>query len=140
MIEKSRDKITSSNTVFQQADITLPWSFTTRQFDLITFSLVLEHVAELQFVFLEAAKKLLPGGSIYVSELHPFKQYLGSKARFQTADGEHVVLCFNHHISDFTSSAEAAGLRLKKLHEYFDGPEKTGVPRILTLVFERFDN
>ena len=139
MIEKAREKITSEKTSFHQADINLPWSFTLKQFDLITFSLVLEHVARLEPVFVEAAKKLLPGGSIYVAELHPFKQYLGSKARFETADGLHTVSCFNHHISDFTGAAEAAGLQLKKLNEFFDDPERSGVPRIITLVFGKSD-
>ena len=139
MIEKAREKITSENTSFHQADITLPWSFTSKQFDLITFSLVLEHVAELEPVFAEATKKLLPGGSIYIAELHPIKQYLGSKARFETADGLHIVSCFNHHISDFTGSAQAAGLRLEKLYEFFDDPERSGVPRIITLVFGKSD-
>ncbi len=42
---------------------------------------------------------------MYIGELHPFKQYAGSKARFNTEAGEQVVNCYNHHITDFTDAA-----------------------------------
>jgi ubiquinone/menaquinone biosynthesis C-methylase UbiE len=135
MLAKAKEKITSSNVTFVQADITQPWNFATMQFDLVGFSLVLEHIELLQPVMAKAAAALKPGGYLYISELHPFKQYSGSKARFDTAEGTQVVTCFNHHITDFTDAANANDLSLVKLVEYFDDEDRNTIPRLLTLLF-----
>lgn len=74
---------------------------------------------------------------MYVGELHPFKQYTGSKARFDTANGVQVVPCFNHHISDFVQAAKKHSLRLIDMEEYFDEDNRDAIPRILTLLFKK---
>ena len=55
MLEKAKEKVTSNTVVFTQADITKPWSFVERFYDLITFSLVLEHIEDLNSVFEKAS-------------------------------------------------------------------------------------
>lgn len=137
MLEKARAKITATHVQFVQADITQPWSFAVTQFDLVGFSLVLEHIELLNPVLQKAAAALKPGGYLYISELHPFKQYNGSKARFETATGTQVATCFNHHVSDFTDAATANGLELLVLKEYFDEDDRTTIPRLLTLLFQK---
>jgi ubiquinone/menaquinone biosynthesis C-methylase UbiE len=133
MLSKARSKIISRRVNFVQHDISTPWFFTEDKFDLVTFSLVLEHISELDHVFRQATLKLNPGGYVYIGELHPFKQYSGSKARFETAEGLQVVECYNHHISDFIQIANKYGLRVLELFEYFD--EENGLPRILVILF-----
>jgi ubiquinone/menaquinone biosynthesis C-methylase UbiE len=135
MLAKAKEKITSPNVTFEQADITQPWNFAAKQFDLIGFSLVLEHIELLQSVLEKAAATLKPDGYLYISELHPFKQYNGSKARFDTAEGTQVVTCFNHHITDFTTAANAAGFELISINEYFDDDDRNNIPRLLTFLF-----
>jgi ubiquinone/menaquinone biosynthesis C-methylase UbiE len=137
MLAKAKEKITSPIVTFVQANITQPWNFTAKQFDLIGFSLVLEHIEFLQPVFEKAAAVLKPGGHLYISELHPFKQYGGSKARFDTTEGTQVVTCFNHHITDFTNAAKANDLVLVSLSEYFDDDDRNNIPRLLTLLFSK---
>lgn len=137
MLSKAKEKITGSNVSFVQADIMQPWTFATGAYDLVGFSLVLEHIEELQPVFANAAAVLNPGGYLYLSELHPFKQYNGSKARFETAKGTQVVTCFNHHISDFISAAKTTGFELITLTEYFDDVDSNNLPRLLTLLFTK---
>lgn len=135
MLAKAKEKISSPNVTFVQADITKAWAFATKSYDLIGFSLVLEHIELLQPVFEKAAAILKPGGHLYISELHPFKQYNGSKARFDTAEGTQLVTCFNHHITDFTDAAKENGLTLVSLSEYFDDDDRRNIPRLLTLLF-----
>jgi ubiquinone/menaquinone biosynthesis C-methylase UbiE len=135
MLAKAKEKITTPNVTFVQADITKPWAFATKPYDLIGFSLVLEHIELLQPVLGKAAAVLKPGGHLYISELHPFKQYNGSKARFDTAEGTEVVTCFNHHITDFTDAAKMNGFVLVSLSEYFDDDDRNNIPRLLTLQF-----
>ncbi len=136
MLSKAKEKIQSDMVNFIQADINQPWTFTTRQFDLITFSLVLEHIEDLVSLFKKASEKTKKGGYVYVGELHPFKQYSGSKARFETEGGEQIVPCFTHNLSDFTQSARKNGFSILDVNEYFDDNNKTLIPRILTMVFQ----
>jgi len=138
ILVKAKEKVSAEHTTFIQADINKEWTFANdNAFDLITFSLVLEHISNLDFVFLQAANKLCSGGIIYLGELHPFKQYAGSKARFETEEGTQFVDCFVHNISDFVMAAEKAGLRLQHINEYFDDNNRNEIPRILVLLFNK---
>lgn len=137
MLEKARQKITSEQVEFIQADIKEDWDFMTQSVDLVTFSLVLEHIEDLDMIFQKTAKALQPGGYVYIGELHPFKQYSGSKARFETENGTEILTCFDHHISDFIASAFKYGFELLTLNEFFDNDDKTTPPRILTLLLRK---
>jgi len=87
MLAIAKAKVSSAYVTFQQADMTNDWNFVTGLFDLVTFSLILEHIDVLQPVFDKAFKSLQPGGKVYIGELHPFKQYSGSKAKFINEGG-----------------------------------------------------
>lgn len=137
MLTKAKEKINQPNVQFLQADITEPWHFAQQQFDLVSFSLVLEHIEDLTAIFKKVADCLNLHGHVYIAELHPFKQYSGSKARFETATGTQVVTCFTHHVSDFVLAAKLAGLELVGLEEYFDDQDRNQIPRILQLLFKK---
>ncbi len=136
MLAKAKQKITASNVQFIQADIKNNWEFG-NHFDLVSFSLVLEHIKNLDDVFDKSNQALQNGGYIYIGELHPFKQYTGTKARFETTEGIYVVECYNHHISEFLNAAKKYNFRLIELGEHFDDDNKNNIPRILTLVFQK---
>jgi ubiquinone/menaquinone biosynthesis C-methylase UbiE len=135
MMDKAKEKVKSQNVEFIIADITKEWSFAKGLYDLATFSLVLEHIENLEDIFSKLVKVIKVGGYVYVGELHPFKQYSGSKARFTTDAGEQYVTCFNNNISDFTNAARKFGFEITIVNEYFDDNDRTSVPRILTLLF-----
>lgn len=137
MLKKAREKITMKQVSFIQADITKEWSFIKSDFDLVTCSLILEHIRDIDFVFSEASKALKTGGYFYVGELHPFKQYEGSKARFETAKGVFELECFIHHASDYFESAGKNGFRCIQLNEWFDENDRTTTPRILSFLFQK---
>lgn len=137
MLAKAKEKITSDRVQFIQADITTGWTFRKGRYDLVCFSLVLEHIDNLDPIFSEVAQSLNAGGHAYIGELHPFKQYSGSKARFETEEGLQVVPCFNHHVSDFIQAGKNHGLVLDNLDEYFDNDDRSGIPRILTILLKK---
>jgi ubiquinone/menaquinone biosynthesis C-methylase UbiE len=137
MLAKAKSKIISDKVEFKQADIRKEWRFTSQLYDLISFSLVLEHIEDLEHVFKEASALLNVDGYIYIGELHPYKQYTGTKARFETGQGLHVLECFNHNISDFINAAKKFQLAVADIDEYFDNDDKTTVPRILTILLKK---
>lgn len=137
MLAIARDKVRSSNVSFRQADILQPWFEEGLGVDLICCNLVLEHIEKLDFVFVEAARQLREGGLFFLSEFHPFKQYQGSKARFDQQGDTHVLEAYVHHVSDFFKVATDAGFILKELGEHFDldDPNHEKVPRLISFVF-----
>ncbi len=137
MLSKAKQKTDASNVTFKQADITEDWTFAEGLYDLATFSLVLEHIEVLDPVFKKLAACVKPGAHVYIGELHPFKQYAGTKARFETENGTVLVNCFNHHLSDFTGAATSNGFRIINISEYFDDNDRTTIPRILTLLLQK---
>jgi ubiquinone/menaquinone biosynthesis C-methylase UbiE len=136
MLAKAKQKVTVPNVQFIQADIKNDWAFG-NDFDLVSFSLVLEHIENLDDIFANINNVLKNGGYIYIGELHPFKQYTGTKARFETSEGTQVVECYNHHISEFLNAAKKHNFHLITLDEYFDGDDKKEIPRILSLLFQK---
>jgi len=137
MIAKAKKKINSDKVKFLLADITKDWDFTSEKFELISFSLILEHIENLDHIFREASGLLKPGGLIYIGELHPYKQYLGTKARFETEEGLQILDCYNHNISDFISSAIKYGFDLKDVSEFWDDEGKEAVPRVLVIILKK---
>ena len=136
MLRKAKEKVVSDRVEFIQADINMPWLFGNKLYDVATFSLVLEHILDLNHIFSEAYKLLQPGGYLYLGELHPFKQYAGSKARFDTGIETKILECYNHHISDFIHAATDKFV-VKIFDEYFDDDDKNAIPRILTILFQK---
>jgi ubiquinone/menaquinone biosynthesis C-methylase UbiE len=140
MLAKAKQKINSEKVNFIQADILKDWDFADKKYDLVSFSLVLEHIEDLEPLFCKASNAIAAGGHLYIGELHPFKQYAGTKARFVTTEGEQVVTCYNHHVSDFTGAAKKYGFETVHLNEYFDEDERITIPRILTILFKKVAN
>ena len=135
MIEKAKEKVRAQNVRFSVADLTQKWPGNDGEFDLVVCNLVLEHIADLAFIFSEVTRVLQNKGSFFVNELHPFKKYEGSKARFYREDETIEVEAFVHHISEFTNAATANGLTLVKLSEYWHETDQNKPPRLISFLF-----
>ena len=132
----ARAKVAERNVEFRLADIREEWNFVEDHVDLVTCSLILEHIEDLEPVFKDAAASLEPGGHFYVCELHPFKQYIGSKARFDMNGETHVLECYQHHISDYTDAAATGGFAIVKIDEWFDDEDPKEIPRLISFLFK----
>ncbi len=137
MIEKAKEKVKAENVRFSMADLTQRWPCQDRAYDLIVCNLVLEHIEDLSFIFSEASRVLIEGGKFFVNELHPFRQYEGKKARFQSGESVAEIPAFVHHISDFTNAASKHGLKLAKLDERWHLEDLNKPPRIVSFLFEK---
>ncbi len=135
MLEQAKQKNKASHVRFQQADITKPWAF--EKADLVTCSLVLEHIENLSFIFEQAADCLLPGGHFYICELHPFKQLQGSMARFEHEGNLVQLEYFIHHLSDYFNAAKDNWLTCVDMQEWFDTDNRNETPRLCSLLFKK---
>lgn len=136
MIEKARQKVRTDNVRFSMMDLTQKWNVEAGAVDLIVCNLVLEHVQNLEWVFSEAARTLKPGGRFFISELHPFKQYEGKKARIQREGGVIEIAAFVHHISEYLNAAKRHGLSLVALSEHWHEQDQNKPPRLISLLLE----
>lgn len=139
MLKQAQRKVSElglSDVTFLEADITQPWPWETRSADLVSCNLVLEHVENIESVFGEVAAALNQGGRFFVSELHPYRQYEGTKARFEREGVTSEIDAFVHHASDFIKAGERFGLRLVQMNEWWHEEDVNKPPRLITLMFE----
>ena len=137
MIGKAKEKVRAGNVRFSMADLTKRWPCDGEAYDLIVCNLVLEHIENLNHIFSEAVRTLQPNGRFFINELHPFKQYGGTKARFERGTGIIEVDVFVHHISEFTNAAETNALKLVRLNEYWHAADENKPPRLVSFIFEK---
>lgn len=136
MLDKAKAKVTANNVEFRQLDLRESWKFSDNQFDLITCSLALEHIENIDFIFQEASRVLQKGGRFYIGELHPFKQYAGTKARFEIENETFELECFVHNVSEFFEVGKNNDFEIVELKEWFDDDDEIEIPRLLTMIFQ----
>jgi malonyl-CoA O-methyltransferase len=137
MLRQAKAKIDSGNVLFVVADLTKPWPCRSESCELIVCNLVLEHVEDLVPVFAQASQVLTAGGRFFISELHPFRQYQGKQALFQSDEGTVAIRAFVHHLSDFIDAAEKNGLLFKTMKEWWHEEDQNNVPRLVSFTFEK---
>ena len=137
MLNLAKNKISDKRVKFEKADLTKSWKIENNFADLITCSLTLEHIKDLNHIFKQANQKLKKNGLFFISELHPFKQYVGSKAKYKTENGTVELKVFTHHISKFIDNALQNKFELIELKEWFDEKSEIAIPRLISFVFKK---
>jgi malonyl-CoA O-methyltransferase len=135
MLAQARERLDPEGVTLRTLDVTEPWPFEAGRFDVGVATLVLEHVEALGPVFREARRVLRDGGTFYLAELHPYRQFEGAQARFEDkATGETVVInAFTHPVSEFVNAGVEAGFAVREMGEWrAEGDEH---PRLLTIRF-----
>jgi ubiquinone/menaquinone biosynthesis C-methylase UbiE len=136
MIEKAKAKLRLPNVTFEIADITHRWPVGNESFDLVICNLVLEHIKDLSFIFAEASRVLMNAGQFFVCELHPFRQYQGTVARFQRTETTEIP-AFVHHVTDFINAGSAKRLSMVSMKESWHAEDDGKPPRLVSFVFEK---
>lgn len=140
MVARARARTVTHHVQFVQHDVRVRWPLADGAYDVVIGTLVLEHVEGLAPVFAEAARVLAPGGTVYCSELHPYRQRHGSQAHFSAGGVVEpmYVPAYPHSVSDFVNAGVAAGLVLSHLGEWIeDDAQQDALWRLLTLQFTK---
>jgi ubiquinone/menaquinone biosynthesis C-methylase UbiE len=137
MLEKAKEKVSSDNVIFIISNITGKWACSNESVNLVTCNLVLEHIEDLSFVFSEAFRTLVKGGYLFISELHPFRQYQGTQANFQQDKEVITIPAFIHHISDFLNGAKNHGFMLTDFKECWHQQDQNKPPRLASFLFRK---
>ena len=137
MLHKAKAKIFDKRVIFKKADLTKDWETENNFVDLITASLTLEHIKNLGHIFSQANLKLKKNGLFFISELHPFKQYSGSKAKYETENGIKELEVYIHDISEYIDTAKNNGFQLIELKEWFNESSENEIPRLISFVFKK---
>ena len=135
MLARARAKVQAANVTFDEADLTQPWPLEDNSANLVVCNLVLEHIKNLDFIFAQAARVLMSDGRFFVCELHPFRQYGGTVANFQRAEGAVQIDAYVHHISDFLTAAKANNFWLEDLGEWWHEEDDGKPPRLVSFLF-----
>jgi ubiquinone/menaquinone biosynthesis C-methylase UbiE len=129
--------VTATNVLLGQQDIRQQWGIANNSVDLMVCTLVLEHIADLDHIFNQAARVLRPGGQFFICELHPFRQLVGRQARFTEAEtGETVLVpAYLHDVADYLNAMIRHGFALIHVGEWRDedGGDPGKLPRLLSI-------
>ena len=86
--------------------------------DLVTCALALSHCPRLAPPVAELARVVRPGGTLIVSDLHPFHSLMGFTAFFLTPDGTAGAVRSHCHLhADYLAAFAAAGLVVRRCLE-----------------------
>lgn len=136
MLAKARARVGAAAVEFVEHDVRDAWPVASASVDVVVGNLVLEHVQHLGHVFAEAHRVLRGGGTLYVAELHPYRQWRGGQAHFTSSTSGDVVHvpAFVHSVSEYVNAATHAGLSVAFLGEHLEDDAEVGaLPRLLTL-------
>ncbi|NNE24652.1 MAG: class I SAM-dependent methyltransferase [Rhizobiales bacterium] len=134
MLNVARQKASAKNISFYQYDISKPWPADSTKFDLVTCNLVLEHIADLHFIYKEAERVLRPGGQLFLCELHPYRQLKGGQAQYVSRTGDSIpIATYVHSFAEFINEALAVDLVVSGVKEWHAPSDD--MPRLLSLLF-----
>ena len=137
MLAQAKTKIQADHVTFMTGDIMQPWPCANETVELIVCNLVLEHIADLTFIFSEAQRCLAKQGCFFVCELHPFKQYQGIQANFANAGEQTNIAAFIHHLSDFWQAATQANFTITSFKEWWHQPDQQKPPLLFSFMFQK---
>jgi malonyl-CoA O-methyltransferase len=120
MLRQARAKPGAERITFLKHDLTGSLPLPDLSFDRVLCCLVLDHVADLDPLFLELHRICKSGSQVIISVMHPAMTLRGVQARFiEPISGERISLASHEHVvSDYVMAGLRARLRLDLVSEH----------------------
>lgn len=119
MLKKAKENNRSKNVRFIQHDISKRLPFKNKYFDIVSCSLVLEHIKKLDEAFSEMKRVCKQDGYIFITEMHPDMRLKGKQASFCDSKGKrYYPKSYPHKLDDFKYHIKASQLKIAKLKAY----------------------
>lgn len=137
MMGLARARFKPGRVEFIKADLSKRLPFPDRSFDLATACLVLEHIRDKKAFLSEVRRILKPGGTLYLTEMHPAMALLGKTANFTDPATGCDIRPRSHvqPISELIMSALAAGFGIRLIKEYAGRKSMVGkIPKMTRYV------
>ena len=137
MLARARERVTAPHVMFARCDLRTAWPVKAGSADIVIGNLVLEHIADVGWIFAETARALRDGGIAFFCELHPDRQARGGQAQFtDRTTGERVFVdAIVHTREELAGAAEGAGLRVERIAEHLEAAGPVGSPpRLLSML------
>lgn len=134
-IDQSPDMLAMARAAATQAELALelhrgslddPLPFAEAQFDLVICALALCHVQNLRGAIHEFARVVQPGGTIMISDFHPYCVGQGWRAALFGPGRAYVLRYPGHTRDDYLAALEAAGLHVQEVVDAAMGDAPAG--------------
>jgi malonyl-CoA O-methyltransferase len=113
MLTRARE----TGTDLVQTDLTA-LGLRSRSFQIVTCSLAVGHVRNLQASIGEISRVLAPGGTLIYSDFHPIGRWLRWKRSFRGSDGIAYSAQYHTHLyADHVNACLASGLHIEEVRE-----------------------
>ncbi len=120
MLEQARAKPGAERVRFIEHDLARPLPLADASFDRVLCCLVLDHIAELEALFVELRRICRPGGFVLASVMHPAMMLVGVQARFTDPKSGREVrpASVPNQLSSYVMAVTSAGLLFDRLEEH----------------------
>jgi len=108
MLDQARAKLGPKATLIER-DLSGDWGLAPASHDIACISLVLEHFPTVAPLIAQAADALVPGGTLFVAEMHADLARGGTGAHFEKDGKRHALPSYGHDRVEFDAALTAAG-------------------------------
>lgn len=108
MLEQARVKLGPDATLIER-DLSGAWGLAPASHDIACISLVLEHFPKVAPLIAQAAAALVPGGILFVAEMHADLARGGTGAHFEKDGKRHALPSHGHDRAEFEAALKEAG-------------------------------
>lgn len=108
MLAQARAKLGPDATLIER-DLAGDWGLAPAAYDVACISLVLEHFPKVAPLIAQAAAAIVPGGTLFVAEMHVDLARGGTGAHFEKDGKRHALPSYGHDRDEFDAALNAAG-------------------------------
>ena len=120
MMARAREKVVEGDVNFYVHDLAEPLPFGAETFDRVLCALVVDHIENLEALFVEMHRVCRRSGQVVISGVHPAMMLRGVQARFRDPANDREIRPASHlhELSDYVMAAVRAGFALDHFSEH----------------------